>query len=58
MGPLEDKQGGGVVQIQGVDMVWSHKRSPMKSTFWASPSNRHVGITLVDRLAEFTVPSR
>lgn len=58
MGPLEDRQGGGVVQIQGVDMVWSHTRPAIESTFWAAPSNRDVGITLVDRLAEFTVPSR
>lgn len=39
------------MQIQGVDMVRSHMRPPMEFTFWASLCNRHVGITLVDRLA-------
>lgn len=39
MGPLEDEQGGGVVQIQGVDMVSGHTHGhPWNQLFGLFPA--------------------
>lgn len=45
--------------MQGIDMVWSHIRPPMRVNFlgFSQPvTDRHVGFTFVDCLAQFTVP--